>query len=125
MAPRVEDTRKTGTENSVCLVGRVNLYARIKLEQMVEPACVVAMPMRDRHKVESAQVDAERYSILGKRSRVGASVEQDAFSAKLKQCSEAPVFLQIRSLAERVMENGYSIAGHGWGLTFAATGPTR
>jgi hypothetical protein len=112
MAPWIEDARKTGAKHSVRLIRRIYLYAGIELEQMVEPAGMVTMPMRNRYEVDISQVDAERFSILGERSRVIAGVEQDALSAKLKQRSKAPILSQLRPLAERVVKDGYTIACH-------------
>src|SRR5205807_1547479 len=45
MAAWIEHARKTGPKNSVRLVRRIDLYARIEREQMVEPTRMVAMSM--------------------------------------------------------------------------------
>jgi hypothetical protein len=93
MATGIEDTWKTRAENAVCLIRRINLYVGVQVEQVVETACVIAVPMGDRHKVEATQIDPEHRCVLGKRSRVVAGVKKDALSAKFQQRGKAPVFL--------------------------------
>ena len=52
MTARVEHTWETRAEDSVCLVGRIDRYGGIQLEQMVQAARVVPMSMGNRGEVK-------------------------------------------------------------------------
>jgi len=57
-AARIEDAWKTGTEDTVGLIGRVDSDGWIESEYVIEPARMVAMSMGDNRKVEASQINA-------------------------------------------------------------------
>jgi hypothetical protein len=83
---------------------RIDLHAGVDLEEVGQPAGVVPVPVRDDHRVEAREVDAEGLDVVGEDPRVVAGVEQDSLAVVLDERREPPVLHQLGRGTEGVIE---------------------
>lgn len=82
---------------------------RIDPKEVIEPRRVIAVAVRDHHKIEPPQIDAECSYIASKDIGIVASVEEDAFTAILDERGEPPVAGETLTVPEGVVEDRDSI----------------
>lgn len=105
---RRKESRGRTTPEERALLRRVDLQGGIGRDQMRQATGVVAMTVREHSRVEPRQIHLQPLDVVLEESGVVAGIEQDTAAAVLDQRGKPPVFLQIRRVAEGVVQHGHA-----------------
>src|SRR6202040_3928144 len=107
----LEPFGKRASKGAKQLRGDVDFYLRINLQEMVQPARLIPVAVRNHDEVQVFQVNARGCYIGGKDFGVIACIKQNFLARIFDQNRETPILLEIFRIPKSIVEDGGPAVG--------------
>src|SRR4051794_15761960 len=102
---RLSFVMRTMHWNAKAFSRSINLYLRIRCQDVAQAGHMVGVPVRQDDEIEIGEINALCFHVGGKRLTVIASVEQNSLASDLNERGEAPILLHRCVRAEGVVQD--------------------
>ena len=100
MAPRIEIAEQGGTEHAIRFLRGIDGQLGVYAQEMVEPARMVPVPVRNDRVIEIPKVKTQRGAVFRECPGTVSGVEENLLSIKVQMRRKTPVLLQERRMAK-------------------------